>query len=105
MNSSNGMIEWNNLAKLLIPIYDPKKIEFAIVNSFVSGSVVFALKILKVPTILLVHEFAGYCDKNAFVPYFFWASQILFSTSITRDDFFNSLPGLGDVTNIILFSR
>lgn len=100
MNSINGMIEWTSLEKLLIPILDPKKIEYAIVNSFVSGSFIFALKILKVPTILLVHEFAGYCDKNAFLPYLFWASQILFSTSITRDDFFKNVPALKDAANI-----
>ncbi len=100
LNSSNGMIEWTSLEKILIPILDPKKIEFAIVNSFVSGSVIFALKILKVPTILLVHEFAGYCDKNAFFPYLFWASQILFSTSITRNDFFKNVPALKDAANI-----
>ena len=100
LNSNNGMIEWTNLEKLLIPILDPKKIDYAIVNSFVSGSFIFALKILKVPTILLVHEFAGYCDKSAFAPYLFWASKILFSTSITRDDFFKNVPALKDAANI-----
>ncbi len=99
-NIVTDLIDWNILSKKLTLIIGNQKIKYAIVNSFVSGNFVFALKILKIPTILLVHEFAGYCDKNAICPYFFWASQILFSTSITRDDFFKNIPALKDATNI-----
>ncbi len=99
-NNCPNIFDWQYLEKKLSSIADVKDINYAIVNSFVSGPFIFSLKILNIPTIFLVHEFAMYCDQNGVIPYFFWASQIFFSTSITRDDFFKNFPTLKEATNI-----
>ena len=69
--------------------------KFAIVNSLESRSVLEAFRNLNIPTILLVHEFASYTKpKSSVTAAINDATQIVFSTGITRDDALEQIGSL-----------
>ena len=60
---------------------------FAIVNSIESRTVLPSLATGFVPSITLIHEFAAYTrPRDAFPLVALWSTQLVFSTSLTRDE-------------------
>ncbi len=76
-------------------IMDAVPMEFALVNSIESRSVLPALAQHHVPTVSLIHEFSAYTrPRKAFYDTLFWADQTVFSARITRDNMIEENPDL-----------
>jgi len=78
-------------------------IKFALVNSIESRSVLPALTIQQIPSIILIHEFATYTrPKEAFREAIYWAGKAVFSSRITLENMINELPDIdGQITQIL----
>jgi glycosyltransferase involved in cell wall biosynthesis len=71
------------------------KIKFAIVNSVVTRSILAALAKHYIPTVSLIHEFASYTKpSNAMVEAILWASETVYSTTITLENTLAENAGL-----------
>jgi glycosyltransferase involved in cell wall biosynthesis len=88
------------LAQLMLePLTESYQFKFAIVNSVESWAVLPALAKLGVPSINLIHEFAANTrPKRAFREAILWATQTVFSTSITRENAIEEYPEFKEVT-------
>ena len=72
------------------------KLEFAIINSIESRSVLPALMLQQVPTISLIHEFASNTlPMEAFSDAISWSDQTVFSARITLNNMLEKFPDLG----------
>lgn len=71
------------------------KIRFGLVNSIESRQVLQGLAESGVPSVILIHEFASYTRPlKAFREAFAWASSVVFSAEITKDNAFLIYPEL-----------
>ncbi len=90
---SRGSALFSGLA--IKQIIDAVQIEFALVNSIESRSVLPELAKHNVPTVSLIHEFAAYTRPHrAFRKTVFWSGQTVFSSRITRDNMIEEYPDL-----------
>ena len=71
------------------------QIKFGLVNSIESRQVLQGLAECGIPSVILIHEFASYTRPlEAFREAFAWASSVVFSAEITRDNAFLINPEL-----------
>lgn len=78
-------------------------IEFALVNSVESRSVLPALAKLHIPTISLIHEFAAYTrPKDLLREAIYWSGEAVFSSGITLESAQAELPDLNGKIAYIL---
>ena len=67
--------------------------EFAVVNSVVSRPVLFTLRQERVPSVILIHEFAtNIAPKSSFREALSWADQVVFSSELTMENAFGTVP-------------
>jgi len=72
------------------------QLEFVLVNSIESRSVLKELARQNIPSVSLIHEFATYTRPDTVFPKaVFWSGQVVFSSSITRDNMIDEYPDLG----------
>ena len=70
------------------------QLEFAILNSIETGALCRPLTLAGIPSILLIHEFAANTmPQEKFLDSRTWASTILFSTQLTKEDAMRCFPG------------
>ena len=70
------------------------RLAFAILNSIETGALCRPLTLAGIPSILLIHEFAANTmPREKFLDSRTWASTILFSTQLTKDDAMRCFPG------------
>lgn len=84
-------------------ICDAFDLQFALVNSIESRTVLPVLAERFVPTISLVHEFASYTrPRDAFRQALLWSSEVVFSANVTRENAFSTFPELAEASAIVL---
>jgi len=82
----------NDMAdEVLRPVLDAVPIKFAVVNSVEGRGVLAALARRFVPSVTLIHEFAGYVlPRGGVRDAIYWSGRTAFSANLTRDSAFQA---------------